>query len=92
MTKIRKYMKSLDACPARAYQHKYNMMPGTEITKTFRGLEFKVTVADNGDFLYAGKTYKTLSGVALDICGYKVSGADFFGLTNKNKRIENAKD
>lgn len=83
-TKIRKYMKNPDECMTRTYHNKYNLNPGSEIIKTFRGLEFRVLVADNGDFIYAGKTYKTLSAVAKEISEIKVSGPDFFGLMNKN--------
>lgn len=91
ITKIRKYMENPNLCMDRAYKLKYNLNPGTEIVKTFRGLEFKVLVADNGDFLYAGRTYKTLSAVAKEICGKKVSGPDFFGLdTKKAKEMINA--
>ncbi len=87
MTKIRKYLDNPERCTDRAYKIKYSLHPGTEITKTFRGLEFKVLVADNGDFLYDGKRYKTLSPIAKEICGIKVSGPDFFGL--RTKRIRN---
>jgi len=92
MTKIHKYIKNPEECINRVYQNKYNLHPGVEIIKTFRGLEFKVTATDNGGFLYNGRTYKSLSGVAKDICGHKVSGADFFGLANQKQRIENGKN
>ena len=93
LTKIRKYMENPDLCIDRAYKLKYNLSPRTEIIKTFRGLEFRILVADNGDFLYAGKTYRTLSAIAKEICGKKVSGPDFFGLdTKKAKEMLNAKN
>lgn len=84
LTKIRKYMNNPDACAGRVYRNKYNLCPGAIIAKTFRGLEFKVVVADNGDFIYDGRTFKTLSGVAREIAGIKISGPEFFGL-NKRK-------
>ncbi|MDR1338022.1 MAG: DUF2924 domain-containing protein [Rickettsiales bacterium] len=92
MTKIRKYMKNPEECASRVYHNKYNLTPGAEIIKTFRGLEFRITVANNGDFLYDGRTYKSLSAIAKEISGIKVSGPDFFGLSNKNQRIINAKN
>lgn len=93
MQKIRKYIKNPDDCMIRAYKNKYNLTPGTELVRTFRNIEHKVLVADNGDFLYGGKTYKTLSAVAKEICGIKVSGPDFFGFDNKlTKGIINAKN
>ena len=93
MQKIRKYMNNPDECLTRAYKSKYNLMPGIKLVRTFRGIEHKVLVADNGDFLYDGKTYKTLSAVARIICGIKISGPDFFGLDNKGTKEKiNAKD
>lgn len=90
ITMFRKYMNSPDECLTRVYKSKYHLNPGTTITKTFRGLEFKVTVGDQGEFIYNNKTYRTLSAIAKEICGHKVSGNDFFGLNNK--RLNNAKD
>lgn len=90
ITMFRKYMNSPDECLIRVYKSKYHLNPGTTITKTFRGLEFQVTVGDQGEFIYNNKTYRTLSAVAKEICGAKVSGNDFFGLNNK--RLNNAKD
>ena len=92
MVKIRKYMNNPDECANRVYRNKYNLMPGAEITKIFRGLEFRIMVASNGDFLYDGRTYKSLSAIAKEISGIKVSGPSFFGLVNKNQRIENGKN
>ena len=65
------------------YKTKYNLHVGTEIIKTFRNRQYKVLVADANDFIYDGKHYKSLSAVAKEICGIKVSGYDFFGLNNK---------
>lgn len=90
ITMLRKYMNNPDECLSRVHKSKYHLNPGTIITKTFRGLEFKVTVGDRGEFVYNNKTYRTLSAIAKEICGHKVSGNDFFGLTNK--RLNHAKD
>lgn len=90
ITMLHKYMNNPDECIARVYKNKYNLNPGTTITKTFRGLEFKVIVGDRGEFVYNGKSFKSLSAVAKEICGAKVSGYDFFGLNNK--RFNNAQN
>lgn len=90
ITMFRKYMQNPDACLTRVYKSKYILAPGAQITKTFRGVEFVVTVGDRGEFIYNNKTYRTLSAIAKEICGHKVSGNDFFGLNNK--RLNHAKD
>jgi hypothetical protein len=84
LTKIKKYAKNPDDCLVKVYKNKYRLSPGTEIIKNFRGLEFKVTVVDENNFLWRDKNYRTLSAVAKEICGIKVSGPDFFGLNNKS--------
>lgn len=78
LTKIAKYAETPEACMTKARHTKYNLKAGSEIIKTFRGIEFKVIVCDHNDFLYNGNYYKTLSAVAKEICGIKVSGPDFF--------------
>lgn len=76
-------MDNPDLSSKNIYKNKYNLNPGVSITRKFRGIEFKVLVGDNGEFIYKDKTYSTLSAIARDICGKKVSGPDFFGLDNK---------
>ena len=54
--------------------------PGTTITRAFKGAKITVKVTADG-FLYRGKTYRSLTQLALEITGYKaVSGPRFFGL------------
>ena len=51
MTKIRKYMKNPDLCSAKVYRNKYNLTPGVQIIKIFRGVEFKVLVGNKKEFI-----------------------------------------
>ena len=83
LTKLEKYAENPEECMLHVYKTKYNLHVGTEIIKTFRNRQYKVLVADANDFIYDGKHYKSLSAVAKEICGIKVSGYDFFGLNNK---------
>ncbi len=53
---------------------------GSIITKTYRGQPIEVKVLENG-FEYQGKTYKSISRVAMDIVKRPISGYVFFGLT-----------
>ena len=94
LTKLEKYAENPEGCMLHVYKTKYNLYTGTEIIKTFRNRQYKVLVADANDFIYDGKHYKSLSAVAKEICGIKVSGYNFFGLNNKSalKEAENGKN
>ena len=54
-------------------------LPGTELTRTYKGYEYYVKVLPNG-FDYAGEIYRSLSAVAIAITGTKMSGFKFFGI------------
>ncbi|MDD7578342.1 MAG: DUF2924 domain-containing protein [Elusimicrobia bacterium] len=53
---------------------------GAVITKTYHGKTLEVKVLENG-FAYQGKTYKSISRVAMEIVKRPISGYVFFGLT-----------
>ena len=53
---------------------------GAVITKTYHGQTFEVKVLENG-FEYQGKTYKSISRVAMEIVKRPISGYVFFGLS-----------
>ena len=54
--------------------------PGSIITKNYRGNTIEVKVLENG-FEYEGKTYKSISRVAMEIVKRPISGYVFFGLS-----------
>ena len=54
--------------------------PGSIITKTYHGQNLEVKVLENG-FEYQGKTYKSISRVAMEIVKRPISGYVFFGLS-----------
>jgi hypothetical protein len=54
-------------------------IPGTEITRQYKGKLLKVMVLENG-FEYAGERYKSLSGLAKAITGSHCNGYQFFNL------------
>ena len=54
--------------------------PGSTITKTYRGKTIEVKVLEIG-FEYQGKTYKSISRVAMEIVKRPISGYVFFGLS-----------
>ena len=55
-------------------------VPGTTITRTFRGRELRLTVLDEG-FRFEGETYRSLTATALKATGYPaISGPHFWKL------------
>lgn len=54
-------------------------IPGTIITKVYKGNTLQVKVLEKG-FEYKNKLYKTLTALAKDITGCHWSGYDFFNL------------
>jgi Protein of unknown function (DUF2924) len=63
----------------RASKRRIKLDVGTVITRKFRGKEIKVTVTNEG-FQYDGHVYSSLSALAVEICGYPISGPAFFKL------------
>ena len=53
---------------------------GAVITKTYHGQTIEVKMLENG-FEYEGKTYKSISRVAMKIVKRPISGYVFFGLS-----------
>ena len=58
-------------------------MPGTVLTREYRGQTVTVTVLDTG-FEYAGRVYRSLSAVAKAVTGSHWNGLLFFGLAGKD--------
>ena len=83
LVKIKRYKDNPAECLARAARTKYNLTPGAIIRKEFRGIVHEVIVNDDNTFTYNGEKYRTLSAIAKDISGIKISGPDFFGLSQR---------
>lgn len=60
-------------------------IPGSVLTRMFKGAEYRVTVLQDG-FEYDGAIYRSLSAVAATITGSHWNGYHFFGLTKPQKR------
>lgn len=58
---------------------KKTLPPGSRLVRNWNGRSHTVEVTDSG-FLYAGRQYRSLSGVARTITGARWSGPRFFGL------------
>lgn len=60
-------------------------IPGSVLTRTFKGSEYRVTVLQDG-FEYDGAIYRSLSAVAAAITGSHWNGYHFFGLSGPKKK------
>ncbi|MCB9838234.1 MAG: DUF2924 domain-containing protein [Phycisphaeraceae bacterium] len=60
-------------------------MPGTVLTRVFKGVEHRVTVLPHG-FEHEGRVHRSLSAAAHAISGSHWNGFHFFGLTKPRAR------
>ena len=88
LLKIRKFKDDPTQCLEHARKNKYCFVPGTILTRYFKGIKHEVLVNDDDSFSYNGDKYETLSAVATKIAGMRVSGTFFFGL-NKGCKHDN---
>lgn len=57
-------------------------LPGTTLTREYKGRVLRVTVLDGG-FEFEGRVYRSLSAVAREVTGSTWNGFLFFGLTER---------
>jgi hypothetical protein len=60
-------------------------VPGTVLTREYRGVEHHVAVTQDGQYEYQGRRYPSLSMIAREITGTRWSGPLFFGLKGPAK-------
>lgn len=65
-----------------ANKHTVILEDGSKITRSYKGVVHTVEVISNG-YLYNGKQYKSLSGIAKDITGKSWNGKVFFGVKDE---------
>lgn len=63
-------------------KHTVILEAGSKITRSYKGVVHTVEVISNG-YLYNGKQYKSLSGIAKDIIGKSWNGKVFFGVKDE---------
>jgi hypothetical protein len=61
------------------------LLPGTVLTREYRGIEHHVAVTSDGQYAYQGRPYPSLSMIAREITGTRWSGPLFFGLKGPAK-------
>lgn len=80
LLKIRKFKNNPEQCMEHARKNKYHFVPGTIITRYFKGIKHEVLVNDDDTFTYNSEKYKSLSAISSKITGAKTSGNFFFGI------------
>ena len=65
-----------------ANKHTVIWESGSKITRSYKGVVHTVEVISNG-YLYNGKQYKSLSGIAKNITGKSWNGKVFFGVKDE---------
>ena len=70
--------------PRAVTSHDRLPLPGTVLTRTYRGRRVEVKVLPQG-FEYEGQVYRSLSAVAKAVTGSHWNGLLFFGLTTPNR-------
>jgi hypothetical protein len=86
ITRLNIYSQDPENAVDKSRKSKYHVKPGTQLLKKYKGKEYLVLVAAPDLFVCNGQSYKTLSAVAMQICGQKVSGYEFFGFNNKGMK------
>jgi Protein of unknown function (DUF2924) len=64
---------------------------GTILVREWQGTTHHVTVVDGG-FLWSGRTYRSLSGIARAITGTNWNGPRFFGMRDANGKTPERRD
>ena len=86
-----RFLKKVDLAPSKQAavpltkafeQRTRDLSPGTVLTREWGGQHQRVMVRDGG-FVWAGRTYSSLSEIAKVITGTKWNGPRFFGLRGK---------
>lgn len=72
-------VKATAARPNGRLQLPQRIKPGSELVRTWQRKTYRVVVLADG-FAYGGKTFSSLSEIALTITGTKWNGPRFFGL------------
>jgi hypothetical protein len=80
--KLRDIAKALERDGDYEPKIRRNLSPGIVLTREWKGVIHKVTVAADG-FQYLGRQYRSLSDIARMITGTRWSGPRFFGLEQK---------
>lgn len=57
-----------------------NLLPGTQLVRTYNNVTHTVVIRDTKTFEYAGRLFRSLSAIAKEITGTNWNGKRFFGV------------
>ena len=77
---IAELARTMEAKSDLAKPRAISLKSGARLLRTWEGVTHEVMVVEDG-FIWAGKTWRSLSAIARDITGTRWSGPRFFGLT-----------
>ena len=77
---IAELARTMEAKSDLAKPRAISLKPGARLLRAWDGVTHEVLVVEDG-FLWAGKTWRSLSAIAREITGTRWSGPRFFGLT-----------
>ena len=77
---VRRIQALIETGKAPKRDRELRLVPGTVLTREYRGIEHHVAVAADGQYEYRGRRYPSLSMIAREITGTRWSGPLFFGL------------
>jgi hypothetical protein len=77
--RLRDLMVSTDSDGTVQASHHKALGQGTQLLREWGGQTHRVTVEIDGQYTYAGKTWRSLSAIACAITGARWSGPRFFG-------------
>ncbi len=83
--RLRQLADTLEKNPDHRPRMPWALKSGTVLTREWQGIRHAVMVCPDG-FEYAGKRYRSLTGVARTITGTRWSGSVFFGLRKSRER------
>lgn len=87
--KLERYSKNPEKFLSVSKSHKCKIHPGSIIKKEYKGRHYQTIALPENKFEYNNKVFNNLSAVATEICGFNVSGYDFFGLRRERKNEKN---
>jgi hypothetical protein len=84
-------VKTARAKPSGRLELPRRIKPGSELVRTWNRRTYRVVVMEKG-FTWEGRSYSSLSEIALEITGTKWNGPRFFGLRSRSSGTEHRKE
>ena len=75
--------------PVKSLQVPVSIKPGTRFVRAWQGETHEVLAIEDDNFVYQGKTYRSLTVIAREITGTHQSGPRFFGLRKQGSKPQN---